>query len=384
MSLDAVTTLLERHHVDSSLDLLLRVEAGSIDPSPHTAITLNLPIDVGMTLMSGVSHHGSIQCAPPRPAFVRVHVESQRISLRWAPMDRAGQPLEGAGREWSYTLQCYNRVPKGQPPPRSSLTTPQMGTPLSPLYTPSLESGFDDGSFGPSGSVSMVTVGSAAQDVQKRAKPHPLPRPHSPTLSEDGMSDTEEVHSPQHPDSSSRAPPILSKAIRLPLPTNTSSLARLVSTSTAGNSCQPLNLPPLINRPVTPDGRTSSTRSNDSGSGSSGVCADSVDIAGATVDTPTVTSLGLPPLRTSSVGVVSCLPSVCETRPQPVEECGPAEGAWVGMPFEQVYSGTETHFTYTGVISMVTYYFRVRCYDNSSRGPWSAVIKCCPGNKKLN
>lgn len=360
--------------MDSSLDLLQRVEVGCIDPSPHTDITLHLPIDVGVTLMSSIGHHGSIQCAPPRPGFVHVHAEPQRITLSWAPLNRAGQPLGGAGRGWTYTLQCYNRAPRGQPPARNLLLSPQMGNSPNLLYAPSLESGFEDGSAGPSGSVSMVTVGSAVQDVPKHAKPHRLPRPHSSTFSEDAMSGTEEVHSPQHHDPAPRGPPLFSKAIRLPLPTNTSPSARLVSPPIS-EPAQPLNLPPLVTRAVTPDGRVSVANSNGSGSGSSGVYADSIDAAGVPTDIPRVTSLGLPPLRTSSVGVVS------ESRPHPVEECTPTEGAWVGMPFEQVYSGADTHFTYTGAISMVTYYFRVRCYDNSRWGPWSAVIKCCPGNR---
>lgn len=375
-SCDAVTALLERHHVDSSLDLLLSVEVGCIDPSPHTAITLHLPIDAGVALMSNISHHGSIHCAPPRPGFVHVYVGPQQITLSWAPLDRTGQPLERTSQGWTYTLQCYSRAPRGHPLSRSLLIPPQMRNSPNPLYTPSVESGFEDGSTGPSGSVSMVTVGSTVQDASRRSKPHPLPQPTSSTLSEDNTFAAEEAHAIRHLDPIPQGPSFLSKAIRLPLPTNTNPSAHLVSPVTGGPT-QPLNLPPLITRALTPDerGRISVANSNDSGSGSSGDYLDSVDDARVTTETPPVAPLGLPPLRMGSVGVVP------ENRHHLVEECVPTESGWVGMPFEQVYSGADMQFTYTGVISLATYYFRVRCYDNNRWGPWSAVIKCCPGSR---
>lgn len=375
--MDTVTALLERHHMDSSLDVLLRVEVGCIDPSPHTAITLHLPIDAGGALMNNISHHGSIQCAPPRPGFVHVDVEPQRITLSWAPLDHAGRPLEGTGRGWTYTLQCYNRATKGQMHPRSLLMSPQMGNSPNPRYTPSLESGFEDVSVGPSGSASMVTVGSAVQDASKNSKPQSLPQTHTSMLSEDDTSAAQEVCAICHLNPTSPGPPPLSKTIRLPLPTNMSPSARLVSSPATGEPAQPLNLPPLITGAVTSEVRsTSDTLSNDSGSDSSGDYANSLTVAKIATDIhPPVTSLGLPPLRMSSMGGVS-------DRPHPVaEECAPKEYEWVGMPFEQVYSGADTLFTYTRVISSVTYYFRVRCYDNNRWGPWSAVIKCCPRNR---
>lgn len=47
-----------------------------------------------------------------------------------------------------------------------------------------------------------------------------------------------------------------------------------------------------------------------------------------------------------------------------------------GYAFEEIYSGKDTSFRYTGIIKGATYYFRIRCHNAAGLGLWSNTFKC--------
>ncbi len=47
-----------------------------------------------------------------------------------------------------------------------------------------------------------------------------------------------------------------------------------------------------------------------------------------------------------------------------------------GYAFEEIYSGRETSFRYSGIIRGATYYFRICCHNAAGQGAWSNTYKC--------
>ena len=47
-----------------------------------------------------------------------------------------------------------------------------------------------------------------------------------------------------------------------------------------------------------------------------------------------------------------------------------------GFAFEEIYSGKEMSFRYSGLIRGATYYFRIRCHNAAGQGPWSNTYRC--------
>ena len=419
LQLDPVSTLLEREHVDKSLQQLHEAPLHPMEGFAYSEITLALPHDLGSRLSHSINQHGSVSRLPPKLTFTSVNVTKTTITLHWSP---TSSTTHTDATNLTYDLQCYMDLPKGFPQKTA------MAKMINPLHAPSRESGFEEGSMGPSGSVSMVTVGSSKQFGSSLSGPHPTglgvplnapPTPHSGVphmvssqpippnvaslhIKKDGdclheeedltpcgssygaspvgqsvldSSVTESNRTGHLVDSSGRGKGVkhlFSDTIRLPQPTSSQHQAPPT------NDFSSLNLPPLIHHQRDEDHshpkstneiRPTSTLGDVSeGSESSGVLGDVEDfgrnVTSSLSNSRTGTALGLPPLRKSPSNLGG------------VVECDPMEGACVGMQFEQVYTGSKGQYTYSGVIVTATYYFKVRCRNNTGWGPWSSVIKC--------
>lgn len=417
LQLDPISTLLERQHVDKALQQLQDAPVCPLEEFVHSEISLSLPHDIGPSLSSKIKQHGSVSRLPPKLVFVSVNVTKTTITLYWSPITSTANTNSTS---LLYDLQCYMDLPKGFPHKAAGVKM------VNPLQTPSRESGFEDGSAGPSGSVSMVTVGSGRQVGSPTHHPtslgiNPAPTSHPGPLSMLASlpatlpgpthlgNEGRELYEEETPCTSSHGTTsltrsgldsswaesnrtsllleasgrgrgvkhLLSDAIRLPQPTTSQQHAL-----PTGDFPPPLNLPPLIhhehdeehiNHIPSNEDHTPNNEDKDGDSDSSGVLGDVEDfgrnITSSLSNSRTGTALGLPPLRKTP------------SNPGIVMECDPMEGACVGFQFEQVYTGSKTQYIYSGVIPTATYYFKVRCRNNAGWGPWSSVIKCSLNKK---
>ena len=321
---------------------------------PEDTLSISLPPEASLGLSNVVSSHGIVLQLPPKLRFVNVVVLKERILLQWSVVTSAGVLPQEASPNWTFTVECYTHLPKGHPSRHKQANS---------LSTPSHESGYEDISTGPSGSVSMVTVGSLRGPSLPSAVSKSRENPHSPTkeLREEDISTLElDITNDQKMDnvrSNEKSKTLLSEAIRLPKPTE----PKQVNSS---DMLPALNRSPLARHTHDDRHRRRHICHTGSDSDSSGVYADSEE--SVTKVTNMGNSLGLPPLRTSPLpkgsGVVS--------------NCNLSDPTWVGRSFVQIYNGKDQLFTLKGIHLKAKYYFRVRCYNSTGWGPWSDVIKC--------
>ena len=157
-------------------------------------------------------------------------------------------------------------------------------------------------------------------------------------------------------------------------------------TQTAKTSGVLLNLPPLLKK-VNEEGSTindhnrtlshsGSERDLMSGSNISGILGDTEDTPrqcphtlGSNIE-KCVSSQGTAELSSSSSSLSD------KTMPDSMNNAINMGRYCKGYAFEEIYCGHDTSFTYSGIVTGATYYFRLRCHNAAGEGPWSDTYKC--------
>ena len=131
-----------------------------------------------------------------------------------------------------------------------------------------------------------------------------------------------------------------------------------------------LNLPPLVQKKETATDSHCQALSNSDLLTASNVSGETADIESGTPQAKKVLTVNEPDSLSSSA---TTLNSATITTAGNVNDLG---RYCKGYAFEEIYSGRERMFHYSGIVRGATYYFRLRCHNAAGTGAWSNTYKC--------
>ena len=401
LEINPISALLTRKHMDSVLDNVLKQTAAFTPSSRNEDNTQKsnmqlLPVglrpksELTSKLQQVLNQHGAVLQLPGKVVLSHVSVHSTSIVLRWELPDQNAEVT--ADRTLIFSLQCYADVPfkfKKDKIVNFNKRLLNIGTNSSCL---SQDSGYyQDGSSDCTSQASDIKSGNlpSIPPSLRTSSSHnvSLITMQTPDMKDSNgkLEDRKEklknsnLHNPQGQ--------VLHKTPMLP-----QSVMLAQTTPAARASGALLNLPPLLTKDGaskvnTRDIQSPSDSEHDpmSGSNLSGMLSDTEDTPrpnGQQQTSQQQQQQQQPPqLRTqmssqttdasSSNSTLSDEPT--ETSNDHVVNIG---RFCKGYAFEEIYCGQDSQFSYSGIVTGATYYFRVQCRNAVGEGPWSDTYKC--------
>jgi len=382
-----VTALLQRRHLDMSLEHTLNQTISTLAPQ-QPDVPLSLLPDILPGQLQTVRQHGAILQLPPRPMFSDVTIATSTISLNWKVQDQSVDI--SSDRTLTFSLHCYADIPRKS---RSKLT---LSSGLAKTSTP--ESGFEE--MSELSSESNNTFSSVPPSAMGSRNISLLGQPSLPGVNKDGVIKEEleeslplkeDMKLPAlvlHPPPSKNIASLIPEAIRLPKKKEDLADRPVVGLGSNGPRLEPigkpplttqgtnrggiLNLPPLLMDKSAHLGSLRSVNTNTT----SGVLADGED------ENPNINprhkNRKMIPQKSShsdSHSTSSSSLSITSTGSGFTEYMDLGRYC-EGFIFEEIYCGEDVSYLYSGAVSGASYYFRVRCHNAAGWGPWSDTVQC--------
>lgn len=391
LSLNPVTALLSRRHMDLSFEHALKQTITSPVCTIQPDVPLSLLPDITPGQLQTVNQHGAILQLPPRPQFSGVEVATNTISLDWEVQD---QNMDvSSDRTVTFSLYCYGDIPNKS---KSKLAFKKK---LTKMITP--ESGFDE--MSELSSESNNTFPSLPPSLMGSRNISLMAQQNFQAINQGGaIREEAEEQSPKDdvkfpalilkPTGSKNITSLIPEPIRLPKTKDESTaLPQLVGfgppTSRLGTIAKPpptalgttsgggvLNLPPLVVDKQDKSVHLGSLRSVNT----SGVFGGSEDGEENSPHMSTVDeSEHSEQRRVSHTDSASSSSSISLTSTgSRVTEYTDLGRFCEGYAFEEIYCGEERNYLYSGAVTGASYYFKVRCHNAAGWGPWSDTVQC--------
>ena len=359
--------------------------------SPHFTVQPDVPLsllpDIIPSLIQTLNQHGAILQLPPKPQFSGIQVAANNILLEWEVRDQSTDI--SSDRTLTFSLHCYGDIPyklktklmfkKGY----AKTITPESGFEDMSEMSSESKSTFPSLPSSVFGSRPISLVAQPEQDmglecpnsqtkiIEEERESNGLmlkPTDSKPILSllpeQIRLPKRKEVRLPQFSTLSANASLNIPNPIK-PSTANSSTTAgahsiRVSTASAASNTGGVLNLPPLIiSKPECPVQLESL----------SGLTTEEEHMS--TVDESEHSSDHQKISQTDSTSSLS--DSSDDEKVSDITELG---RLCQGYAFEEIYSGEDTTFRYSGLVTGASYFFKVRCHNAAGWGPWSNTVKC--------
>lgn len=350
-------------------------------------VSLRPKSELTSKLQQVLNQHGAVLQLPGKVVLSHVSVHSTSIVLRWELPDQNTEVT--ADRTLIFSLQCYADVPfkfKKDKIVNFNKRLLNIGTTSPGL---SQDSGYhQDGSSDCTSQASDIKSGNLPS-IPPSLRTSSSHNESLITMQTPDMKDSNgklEDHKEKLKNSNSHTPqgqvlhktPVLPQSVRL-----------AQTTSAARASGALLNLPPLLTKDGsskvnTRDIQSPSDSEHDpmSGSNLSGMLGDTEDTPRPNGQQKASQQQQQPPqLRTQMSSQTTDASSSNSTLSDEPTETSNNHAVNIGRfckgyAFEEIYCGQDSQFSYSGIVTGATYYFRVQCRNAVGEGPWSDTYKC--------
>ena len=398
LKLNPVTALLSRKHMDANMDRALKRTVLVMRPPTQPEVPLSLLPDVTPTITEALGQHGAILQLPSRPSFLDIAVTTNTILLRWECAQECSDVT--ADRTLTFSLHCHADVPLKL---KSVISFKKQLIGNAKQITP--ESGFEDFSGSsaeptfPSvpqsllGSRNISLIGLGRTDNSNAGgKSHDTVE-NGTNMGMESLSHVDVEGGPsrskiddQDRDQGEGSPRLLPQPVRPKLQTaNNTKLPEVVNRAKSSHlppsvlpssaSAARLNLPPLRQTHETL-AEAEADQLSDSTT-VSGTLADSDDHQ---LPSPFDSRHRKRKSRDEArerYSQDSSTSSLSETSSSERNSTFTNVGRFCrGFAFDEIYSGEEPSFLYSGLLPGATYYFRVHGHNAAGWGPWSDTVKC--------
>ena len=397
LEINPISALLTRKHMDNVLDNVLK-QTASFTPSPYNEDNTQksnmqlLPVglrpksELTSKLQQVLNQHGAVLQLPGKVVISNISVHSTSIVLRWELPDQNAEVT--ADRTLIFSLQCYADVPFKFK--KDKLVNFKKRFLNIGANSPGLS---QDSGYHQDGSSDCTSQSSDIKSYNLPSIPASLRTSSSHnvsliTMQTPDMKDSNgklEDHKEKLKTSNSNTPQgqVLQKTPVLP------QSVRLAQTTPAARASGALlSLPPLLTKDGaskvnTRDIQSPSDSEHDpmSGSNLSGMLSDNEDTPRPNGQQQVSQPPPPPQLHTQMSSQTTDASSSNSTLSDEPTETSNNHAINIGRfckgyAFEEIYCGQDSQFSYSGIVTGATYYFRVQCRNAVGEGPWSDTHKC--------
>ncbi|KAI6654876.1 Lys-63-specific deubiquitinase BRCC36 [Oopsacas minuta] len=323
LTVNPVTLLLSRHHMDEVMSRVLMLNLASLSHN-EPPIPMSLPKSTSDNLKGLITTHGDVLQLPGEPWFTDVRVGPKKIHIEW---EAISIPEKGDQKKnKSFSLHFFASLKNAK---RQAISEDLNHSKHLMEYV---------------GWRARSQRGNRAEGVTEVDS-----GVHSASIDYSNSSQGRHSIPPVQPDEAVLPPPSASN--------HHSSHSSFESFPQTPSSQRPIKLPPLIKVKTQEESRS--------------ILEGSFNFQDET--TPLDHPVILPERGQEESG---CSDESVSSQGSDFNRFEYDHERSPATPYQEAYSGTESRFTHKNLIAGGTYYYRVRCKNSAGWGPWSKVLKC--------